>query len=63
MTNTSRGADIAAGVSIAAAGTSWFSSANEIVTFIAGVTAIVVGLFAIISHSLTIKEKIANSKK
>ncbi len=63
MTTTSRSADVAAGVSIAAAGTSWFSSANEIVTFIAGVTAIIVGLFAIISHSLTIKEKIAKTKK
>lgn len=58
MTNTSRGADIAAGVSIAAAGTSWFSSANEIVTFIAGVIAIIVGLFAVVSHALTIREKL-----
>jgi preprotein translocase subunit SecG len=63
MTNTSKPADIAAGVSIAAAGTSWLSSANEIITFIAGVTAIIVGLFAIISHALTIREKIANNKK
>jgi len=63
MINTNKAADVAAGVSIAAAGTSWFSSANEIVTFIAGVTAIIVGLFAIISHSLTIRDKIANNKK
>ena len=58
MTNTSRGADIAAGVSIAAAGTSWLSSANEIITFIAGIIAIIVGFFAVVSHALTIREKL-----
>lgn len=49
-TNAERVADIAAGASVTAASVSWFSQANEIIAFLAGVIAIVAGLFAIAVH-------------
>lgn len=48
--NAERVADISAGASVTAASVSWVSQANEIVAFIAGVIAIIAGLFAIAVH-------------
>jgi hypothetical protein len=50
MSAPQRAADAAAAGSIAAAGTSWLSNANEIVTLLAGLIAIVAGSFAIAVH-------------
>lgn len=49
-TNAERVADIAAGASVTAASVSWVSQANEVVAFLAGIIAIVAGLFAIAVH-------------
>jgi len=45
-----RAADVAAAGSVTAASVSWFSQANEIITFIAGLIAIAAGCFAIAVH-------------
>lgn len=45
-----RAADTAAGISAAAAASTWLSNANEIATFIASLVAILAGLFAIAAH-------------
>lgn len=55
MNNSHRAADFATASSVAAAGTSWLSGANEIVTFIAGIIAIVAGCFAIAVHFRTLR--------
>lgn len=49
-TNAERVADIAAGASVTAASVSWVSQANEVVAFLAGIIAIIAGLFAIAVH-------------
>ncbi len=48
--NVQRAADVAAVGSVSAAGASWLSHANEIISMIAGVIAIIAGLFAIAVH-------------
>jgi len=48
-------ADVATVGSVAAAGTSWVASANEIISLIAGCVAIVAGVFAVYRHFLLIK--------
>jgi hypothetical protein len=55
--HVSRAAEAAAPVSIAAAGTSWFASANEIVSFVASGIAIVAGVFAIAVHLKNLRRK------
>jgi len=50
MNGSHRAADIAAVSSVTAAGTSWLSGANEIMTFIGSIIAIVAGCFAIAVH-------------
>jgi hypothetical protein len=45
-----RAADVAAAGSVTAAGVSWFSQANEVIAFIAGLIAITAGCFAIAVH-------------
>lgn len=45
-----RAADVAAVGSVTAAGTSWLSHANEIISLVAGCIAIVAGIFAICVH-------------
>jgi hypothetical protein len=45
-----RAADVAAAGSVTAASVSWFSQANEIIAFIAGLIAIAAGCFAIAVH-------------
>ena len=45
-----RAADVAAVGSVTAAGTSWLSHANEIISLVAGCIAIVAGVFAIAVH-------------
>lgn len=48
--NIQRAADAAAAGSVAAAGASWLSHANEIISMIAGMVAIIAGCFAIAVH-------------
>lgn len=48
--NIQRAADAAAVGSVTAAGASWLSSANEIISLVAGCIAIVAGVFAIAVH-------------
>ena len=48
--NLPRAADAAAAGSVAAAGASWLSHANEIISLVAGLIAIVAGCFAIAVH-------------
>jgi hypothetical protein len=55
MSVSQRAADTAAAGSVAAAGASWMSHANEIVSFLAGCIAIVAGLFAIAVHLRTLR--------
>lgn len=45
-----RVADVAAAGSVTAAGVSWLSQANEIISLIAGLIAIAAGMFAIAVH-------------
>ena len=48
--NVQRAADAAAAGSVAAAGASWLSHANEIISLVAGLIAIIAGCFAIAVH-------------
>lgn len=45
-----RVADVAAAGSVTAAGVSWLSQANEIISLVAGLIAIAAGMFAIAVH-------------
>lgn len=58
MSASKTAADAATVGSVAAAGTSWLASANEVISFIAGCIAIVAGLFAVYSHVITIQNKL-----
>jgi hypothetical protein len=55
MSFSHRAADAAAAGSVAAAGTSWLSHANEFISLLAGCIAIVAGLFAIAVHLRTLR--------
>lgn len=55
--NLTRAAEAAAPVSIAAAGTSWLASANEVASFIASGIAIVAGIFAIAVHFKNLRKQ------
>jgi len=58
MSTPQRAADIAAGVSVAAAGTSWISQANEVVSLIGSVIAIMAGCGAMLVHYLNVRDKL-----
>lgn len=58
MSTPQRTADLAAGASVAAAGTSWIASANEYLTFGATIIAIVAGIFAIVNHFFTFRQNL-----
>ncbi len=58
MSTPQRAADVAAGVSVAAAGTSWVSQANEVVSLVGSVIAIMAGIGAIIVHFLNVRDKL-----
>lgn len=60
MSTPQRAADVAAGVSVAAAGTSWISQANEVVSLIGSVIAIMAGIGAMVVHYLNVRDKLKN---
>jgi hypothetical protein len=57
MSTPQKTADIATGVSVAAAGTSWIAQANEILSFIGTIVAILAGVGALVVYYFNIKDK------
>jgi hypothetical protein len=55
--HVTRSADVAAAGSVAAAGASWVSQINEVMTFIATIIAIIAGLFSIAGHLRGLRKK------
>lgn len=57
MSAPQRAADVASGVSVAAASTSWIAQTNEVLALLGSLIAIIAGIGAMVVHYFNIREK------
>lgn len=58
MSAPQRAADVAAGVSVAAASGSWIAETNEVLQLIGSLIAIFAGVGALVVHYFNVREKL-----
>lgn len=58
MSAPQRAADVATGVSVVAASTNWITQANEVLSLLGSLIAIIAGIGAMVVHYFNIREKL-----